>query len=39
MEIRYANLDDAEKITKNNVLLARESEKTIIYLSRKLNIA
>lgn len=30
MEIRYANLDDAEKITKNNVLLAKESEKLTI---------
>jgi len=30
MKIRYANLDDAEKITKNNVLLARESEKLTI---------
>ncbi len=30
MEIRYANFDDAEKITKNNVLLAIESEKLTI---------
>ena len=30
MKIRYANLDDVEKITKNNVLLARESEKLTI---------
>jgi len=30
MKIRYANLDDTEKITRNNVLLARESEKLTI---------
>jgi GNAT superfamily N-acetyltransferase len=30
MKIRYANLDDAEILTKNNVLLARESEKLTI---------
>ena len=30
MKIRYANCNDAEKITSNNVFLARESEKLTI---------
>ena len=30
MKIRMANIDDAEQITKNNVLLAKESENLTI---------